>query len=34
MDRYLPVVRAGSEASDPEAYLLDTVDRLEVETLR
>jgi len=34
VDRYLNVVRAGSRASDPEAYLLDTGDRLEVETLR
>ncbi|MFO8174696.1 MAG: hypothetical protein R6T96_10470 [Longimicrobiales bacterium] len=34
VDRYLNVVRAGSEASDPEAYLLDTGDRLEVETLK
>jgi hypothetical protein len=34
VDRYLNVVRAGSKASDPEAYLLDTGERLEVETLR
>ncbi len=34
MDRYLNVVRAGSKASDPEAYLLDTGERLEVETLK
>jgi hypothetical protein len=34
MDRYLNLVRAGSKASDPEAYLLDTGERLEVETLR
>ena len=34
MDRYLNVVRAGSRASDPEAYLLDTGERLEVETLK
>lgn len=33
-DRYLNVVRAGSEASDPEAVLLDTGERLRVETLR
>ncbi|MGW8265431.1 MAG: hypothetical protein ACWGSQ_03635 [Longimicrobiales bacterium] len=33
VDRYLNVVRAGSRASDPEAYLLDTGERLEVETL-
>ena len=34
MDRYLNVVRAGSRASDPEAYLLDTGERLQVETLK
>jgi hypothetical protein len=34
MDRYLNVVRTGSSASDPEAYLLDTGERLEVETLK
>jgi len=34
VNRYLNVVRAGSRASDPEAYLLDTGERLEVETLR
>ena len=33
-DRYLNVVRAGSKASDPEAYLLDTGEKLEVETLK
>ena len=33
-DKYLNVVRAGSKASDPEAYLLDTGERLEVETLK
>ncbi len=33
MDRYVNVVRAGSSASDPEAYNLDTGDRLEVEQL-
>ncbi len=32
--RYLNVVRAGSASSDPEAYLLDTGERLEVETLK
>ena len=31
MDRYLNVVRAGSSASDPEAYNLDTGERLQVE---
>jgi len=31
MDRYLNVVRAGSSASDPEAYNLDTGERLRVE---
>lgn len=34
MDRYLNVVRAGSSASDPEAYDLDTGERLEVEQLK
>jgi hypothetical protein len=34
VDRYLNVVRAGSRASDPEAYLLDTGEILEVETLK
>jgi hypothetical protein len=34
MDRYLNVVRAGSSASDAEAYNLDTGDRLKVEQLR
>lgn len=34
VDRYLNVVRAGSRASDPEAYLLDTGEPLEVETLK
>jgi hypothetical protein len=33
MDRYLNVVRAGSKASDPEAFLLDTGEALEVQTL-
>ncbi len=32
--QYLNVVRAGSAASDPEAYLLDTGERLKVETLK
>jgi hypothetical protein len=34
MDRYLNVVRAGSSASDPEAYNLDTGAQLAVEQLR
>ena len=34
MDRYLNVVRAGSSASDPEAYNLDTGERLQVEQLK
>lgn len=34
MDRYLNVVRAGSSASDPEAYNLDTGQRLDVEQLQ
>ena len=34
VDRYLNVVRAGSSASDPEAYNLDTGARLEVEQLK
>ena len=34
MDRYLNIVRAGSKASDPSAYLLDTGEKLKVETLR
>jgi hypothetical protein len=34
VDRYLNVVRRGSSASDPEAYLLDTGEALEVETLK
>jgi hypothetical protein len=33
-DRYLNVVRAGSSASDPEAYNLDTGERLKVETVK
>jgi hypothetical protein len=34
VDRYLNVVRAGSSASDPEAFNLDTGERLRVEELR
>lgn len=34
VDRYLNVVRAGSRASDPEAWLLDTGAALQVETLK
>ncbi len=34
VDRYLNVVRPGSSASDPEAYDLDTGERLRVEQLR
>ncbi len=34
VDRYLNVVRAGSRASDPEAYNLDTGARLQVEQLK
>lgn len=34
MDRYLNVVRAGSRASDPSAFVLDTGEQLRVETLR
>lgn len=34
MDRYLNVVRPGSRASDPSAYVLDTGEKLRVETLR
>ncbi len=33
MDRYLNVVRAGSKASDPAAFNLDTGEALKVETL-
>jgi hypothetical protein len=33
-DRYLNVVRSGSSASDPEAWNLDTGERLRVEQLR
>jgi hypothetical protein len=34
MDRYLNVVRAGSSASDPEAFNLDTGERLQVDQLK
>ncbi len=34
VDRYLNVVRSGSSASDPEAYDLDTGERLAVEQLK
>jgi hypothetical protein len=34
VDRYLNVVRTGSAASDPEAYNLDTGERLRVEQLK
>ena len=34
MDRYLNVVRAGSRATDPSAFVLDTGEKLRVETLR
>ncbi|GMV06316.1 MAG: hypothetical protein AMXMBFR53_25920 [Gemmatimonadota bacterium] len=34
VDRYLNVVRAGSSASDPEAWNLDTGERLRVEQLQ
>lgn len=34
VDRYVNVVRAGSSASDPEAWNLDTGERLEVEQLK
>jgi hypothetical protein len=34
VNRYLNVVRTGSSASDPQAYLLDTGSPLEVEQLR
>lgn len=34
VDKYLNVVRAGSKASDPEAFILDTGEKLKVETLR
>jgi hypothetical protein len=34
VDRYVNVVRAGSKASNPSAILLDTGERLKVETLK
>lgn len=34
VDKYLNVVRAGSKASDPSAYILDTGEELKVETLK
>lgn len=34
MDKYLNVVRPGSKASNPSAYILDTGEELKVETLR
>ena len=34
VDRYLNVVRAGSKASNPSAEILDTGEKLKVETLR
>jgi hypothetical protein len=34
VDRYVNVVRAGSRASEPAALILDTGERLRVETLR
>jgi hypothetical protein len=34
MDRYLNVVRAGSKATNPSALMLDTGEKLQVETLR
>lgn len=34
VDKYLNVVRPGSKASNPSAYLLDTGEELKVETLR
>ncbi len=34
MDRYLNVVRSGSKASNPSAEILDTGEKLKVETLR
>jgi hypothetical protein len=33
-DRYLNIVRAGSKVSDPSAEILDTGEKLKVETLR
>jgi hypothetical protein len=34
MDRYINVVRAGSRSSNPSAVILDTGEKLKVETLR
>jgi hypothetical protein len=34
MDRYLNIVRPGSKASDPSAEILDSGEKLKVETLR
>ncbi|MFK7829570.1 MAG: hypothetical protein AB8B57_07315 [Congregibacter sp.] len=34
MDRYLNIVRPGSKASDPEAEILDTGEKLQVEILK
>ncbi len=34
IDKYLNVVRPGSRASDPSAYILDTGEKLKVETLK
>ncbi len=34
VDKYLNVVRAGSKASDPSAFILDTGEKLKVETLK
>ncbi|GAB5554039.1 MAG: hypothetical protein Sapg2KO_36300 [Saprospiraceae bacterium] len=34
VDKYLNIVRAGSKASDPSAYILDTGEELKVETLK
>jgi hypothetical protein len=34
VDKYLNVVRAGSTASNPSAYVLDTGEKLPVETLK
>lgn len=34
MDKYLNVVRPGSKASNPSAYILDTGEKLKVETLK
>ncbi len=34
MDKYVNIVRAGSKASGPSAFLLDTGEKLKVETLR